>query len=265
MDTATAQNAASLIYNSVTRGGPSIAECPNVISKAREIYQRIRQPVTIVASRNGVYRYTFPIVGSGYGPFAIAGAPDGTLGQIETFEKCFANSDCDACWREQFAEAQRVCNPGSDDYDQCVEELARQLTRERCFPNFGGTGTRINAYPWQQVSNETCLHQDQVNAVLRDNGYQTVDRDCRLGPLTCGASSVATQIDPSVGIPDTCFAHQSEWVLPQKGPSPPPAPAPAPTPLPPPAPTASKGMGAGGLALLAAAVLAGIYAVTQVA
>jgi hypothetical protein len=195
----------------------------------------------------------------------VRGLPegDGALGQISTFEECFANPDCDQCWRTQFANAQRECNPGSDDYDECVNELARQFTRDRCFPNFGGTGTRIDAYPWGQLSDETCLHQDQVNAVLLANGYQAIARDCRTGPRTCGASSVATQIDPSVGIPDTCFAHQSEWVLPARATQPPPVEVP---PVVTPVPTTAKaGVGAGGLALLAAAVLGGIYLVTQVA
>jgi hypothetical protein len=194
-------------------------------------------------------------------PFAALG-----LGQISTFEECFANPDCDQCWRTQFANAQRECNPGSDDYDECVNELARQFTRDRCFPNFGGTGTRINAYPWQIYSNETCLHQDQVNAVLRDNSFQTVIRDCKLGPLTCGASRVATDIDPSVGIPDTCFAHQSEWTYPSEavpgGGGGPVVPVPpvviTPT-------TSSSGVGPGAVALLAAAALAGYFLFTQVA
>jgi hypothetical protein len=190
--------------------------------------------------------------------------PYGALGQISTFGECFANPDCDQCWREQFANAQRECNPGSDDYDECVNDLARQLTRERCFPNFGGTGTRINAYPWRQSSNETCLHQDQVNAVLLANNFQPIARDCRLGPLTCGASRVATDIDPSVGIPDTCFAHQGEWVFPSERGQPPPVEPPPPLP-PPPTPTTAGGIGTGGLAFLAAALLGGLYYFTQVA
>jgi hypothetical protein len=271
MEKAIAQSYANFFYNFIVSPFPQLlavntAYCNTVLSKAREIYLRIHQPVTIVASRNGVYRFTWS--GSG----VVAGVPEeeeGTLGQIETFEECFANPDCDACWREQFAAAQRACSTGFEGYDsrdQCVNELARQFTREQCFPNFGGTGTRINAYPWRQSSDETCLHQDQVNAVLRDNGYQPIARDCKLGPLTCGASSVATQLDSSVGIPDTCFAHQGEWVLPAQAGAPPPVePAPAPPPPPPPAPTASKGIGAGGLALLAAVLAGGIWLVTQVA
>jgi hypothetical protein len=192
-------------------------------------------------------------------PFAALGQ----LGQISTFEECFANDDCNRCWQEQFRNAQIECNPGSDDYDECVNELARQFTRDRCFPNFGGTGTRINAYPWQIYSDETCLHQDQVNAVLIANGYQPISpRDCKIGPRTCGASSVATQIDPSVGIPDTCFAHQGEWVLPARAAQQPPV-----VPVPPVVitPTTAKaGVGPGAVALLAAAAVAGYFLITQV-
>jgi hypothetical protein len=88
----------------------------------------------------------------------------------------------------------------------------------------GGTGTRDRqAYGWLTYSDETCIHQDEVNRVLTANGYNPIARDCKLGPLTCGASRVATDIDSSVGIPDSCFRHQSEWRLPTKvGQAPPP-------------------------------------------
>lgn len=90
----------------------------------------------------------------------------------------------------------------------------------------GGVGTRDpTAYAWGAYSQDTCEHQDEVNAVLTANGYAPIARDCRIGPRTCGASQVATEINPSVGIPSPCFARRSEWILPTKGqPRPPPPP-----------------------------------------
>lgn len=89
----------------------------------------------------------------------------------------------------------------------------------------GGVGTRDRtAFGWLTYSDETCIHQDEVNRVLTANGYNPIARDCKLGPLTCGASRVATDIDSSVGIPDTCFRHQNEWRLPTKVGQAPPAP-----------------------------------------
>src|SRR6266542_2940027 len=284
-DTANAPVIAAGLYNTFVGGSRpfpiwtgmfNYPNCPDVISSARSAYQRTGGAVTIAASRNGVFRFTYP------NPrFLLAGLPesDGTLGQLTTFEQCFADDGCNRCWQEQFANAQRSCVAanfeGFDSYNDCVNERARQFTREQCLPNFGGTGTRVNAYPWGQYSAETCLQQDQVNAVLRANNYQPIARDCKTGPLTCGASSVATQIDSSVGIPDTCFAHQSEWVLPQAGQPPVPTPTACPAGMsrdvltgecvamaPPPA-VKKAGVGTGGIVLLAAAALAGLYALTQ--
>lgn len=213
----------------VGSGYYSTPSCPDVIQNAANAYLRTKGAVTIAASRNGVFRFNWSVLNalstSQFGLQGVGAPDDGTLGQIETFEECFANPDCDACWRQQFQNAQNSCAAGFEgfgSYDECVNERARQLTREVCFPSFGGTGTRINAYPWRTPSTETRLHQGEVNRVLAENGYQTIEVDGKLGALTCGASSVATGIDPSVGIPDTCFDHQSEWVLPSLIGQPPP-------------------------------------------
>lgn len=121
----------------------------------------------------------------------------------------------------------------------------------------GGVGTRDpTAYAWGAYSQDTCDHQDEVNAVLTANGYAPIARDCRMGPLTCGASQVATEINPSVGIPSPCFARRSEWILPTKS-------QPRPPPPPPPPPPVAKKSRAGLVAALAALTIGGLVVYAQ--
>jgi hypothetical protein len=130
---------------------------------------------------------------------------------------CWASPDFVACKEE--CERNNAGNQAAIDACVCRNCVKDDLC--------GGVGTRNpHAYGWRVRSDETCIHQDEVNRVLVANGYNPIARDCILGPLTCGASRVATDIDASVGIPSPCFDHQSEWRLPTKAGQAPPPPAP---------------------------------------
>lgn len=153
----------------------------------------------------------------------------------------------------------------SPDFLMCKEECERQNPGNQAAINScvcrncvrdeicGGVGTRDPAaFAWGARSDETCIHQDEVNRVLRANGYAPINRDCILGPRTCGASRVATSIDSSVGIPSPCFGREREWIDPVRAGQAPP----------PPAPVAKKSR-AGLVAALAALTIGGLVAYAQ--
>jgi hypothetical protein len=153
---------------------------------------------------------------------------------------------------------------GVPDFEQCKLECEQQFAGDqaaisRCVcqscvndAHCGGVGTRDpTAYGWMVKSQDTCEHQDEVNRVLVANGYAPIARDCVLGPLTCGASRTATDIDSSVGIPSPCFQHQSEWKFPTKG-------QPAPLPV-----VTKKKSRAGLIAGLAALTIGGLVIYAQ--
>lgn len=161
---------------------------------------------------------------------------------------------CYWCWDSpDFVMCKEECeraNPGNQSaINACV---CRNCVRDELC---GGVGTRVpGAYAWGAYSDETCIHQDEVNRVLVANDYAPIARDCRIGPRTCGASQVATSIDSSVGIPDTCFSRRNEWILPTRGPQGRPPSLP---------PLKTAGGGRGALLVLASLVGLAAYAYTQ--
>jgi len=95
MEKTAAQNSANFLYSSVTLGG-SVEGCSSVLLKAREVYQRIHQPVTIAAYRNGAYRFTWPPTKESFRSQVVAGTSeeDGVpvqwLGQVTLKSPTFA-------------------------------------------------------------------------------------------------------------------------------------------------------------------------------
>jgi len=95
MEKTAAQNSANFLYSSVALGG-SVEGCSSVLLKAREIYQRIHQPVTIAAYRNGAYRFTWPPTKESFRSQVVAGtseedgAPVQWLGQVTLKSPTFA-------------------------------------------------------------------------------------------------------------------------------------------------------------------------------
>jgi len=199
--------------------------------------------------------------------------------QADAFER--ARNDCTAAF---------IPETSLQDIEDCIRALHQRYTEEECVqqlcPPEEVSGL---SYPWLRTSRDTRALQADTNrrilaARAANNGYGLCEiaEDGKLGPITCAA---VNQVN-AAGLPVTCQQHRAEWENrpqglcgPQGAVDCPPGqikvgdkcatPAPPivePGTAPPPAAVAKAGgVGAGGLALLAAAVLAGIYAITQVA
>jgi hypothetical protein len=143
------------------------------------------------------------------------------LGQ-PTYEQCFREDpNFDGCWRNAFRQAQLECDQttqGYPNYDACVNGRARNIANQICIPACEAYLRGAGEYPWGVRSQATCEVQRDINAALREQGFNPIAEDCVMGPRTCGASDAV-----GFGVPASCVPHRSEWIAPTRvGQAPPP-------------------------------------------
>lgn len=81
MDTINAQPSAKAVYNAIIYAQYAFQECPDVLSRARDAYQRTRDAVVIGVRRNGVFRFSYPLVSR-----ELAGLPESQQQEEEQVE-----------------------------------------------------------------------------------------------------------------------------------------------------------------------------------
>lgn len=73
--------------------------------------------------------------------------------------------------------------------------------------------TECGHYPWREFSNCTeILQNTAINPLLREDGFNEIGSDGKLGPVTCGAMA---HYEASHWAP-ACAEHESEWVAPTR-------------------------------------------------
>lgn len=262
--------------------------CPDVLKRAREAYLRTRGAVTIAASRNGVFRFTYPAATR-----EVAGVPEQGPGQLGVVPfQCWDTPGFKGCHAEQIERAKRDCTAAFipetslQDIEDCINALTDRYTEEECVQQLCPPEEISGVpYPWLQSSAATRDLQRDTNERIRaaraaNNGYGLCDIsvDGKLGPITCAA---VDQVNPGA-LPLACQQRRAEWEgrpLGLCGPqgavdcpegqirvgdkcATPAAPIVEPGTAPPAAATA--GIGVGGVAALAALIVAGVLLVTQV-
>jgi hypothetical protein len=85
-----------------------------------------------------------------------------------------------------------------------------------------GAARTAQDLPWKIKSAQTEELQLAVNRVLESNGYCRVAANGVLGPRTCGANELARSLlaEQTEPLPDACYEHESEWIVPSRSPCP---------------------------------------------